>query len=139
MANLFFYIKLNTKLQPFKKEDTLMLKFNKYENTSKILTNAIIITILLNVHLGFVLSIINMPSNVQNILISGYGLCSLIIVFIVLISSRFQTRMTKLQTSKRCSIENLSLNRQRKVFKHYNSSDQNSSNIFNNEIQSIFN
>lgn len=136
LGNLSFYIKLNTKLEPLKRKDNFILNSNKNENTSKILAQTLIITILLNMHLAFIILIVNMPANVHNILVSGYGICSSIITFIVLIS--FKTRITKLKPSKRCSTENLSLNRQRKVmFKHYDSSNTNSTS-FNSEIQSIF-
>lgn len=135
LGNLFFYIKLNTKLQPFKKENTLVVKSNRYESTSKALTQTIVVTILLNIHLALVLLIINMSPDTQRVLIFAYGICSFMIAFIIL----FSFRTTKFKNvSKRCSTENLSLNRQRKAFKHYSSS--NSSSLFNsNEIQSIFN
>ena len=136
LGNLFFYIKLNTKLQPFKKESTLVMKSNKYESTSRALTQTICVTILLNIHLALVILIINMPPDAQRILIFAYGSCSFMLAFMILFS--FRTGMTKFKNiSKRCSTENLSLNRQRKAFKHYSSS--NSSSLFNsNEIQSIF-
>ena len=138
LGNLFLYIKLNTKR--LQKNSNLILKSNKYEDANKILTQTIIITILLNIHLAFVLLIINMPANAQNLLIFGYGISSLMIVFIVLILS-FKTRKSEYKTSaKRCNVENLSLNRQRKMFRHhYNTSNTNANPLYNSEIQSIYN
>lgn len=136
LANLYFYIKLNTRLQPLKRENNLNMNTTKYENTSRKLTQTVIITILLNIHLVFVLLLINVPINIHSILIVGYAICSILIILILL---TFKTRSTEnTNSSKRNLIENLSLNKsnERKAFKHYKSNSN--SNIFNCEIQSIY-